>query len=631
MDFFQHQQRARRKTGLLVTYFLVAVVTIIVSVDLALLLIMHWSGFATPPAQQWPMHPLILWASGLTILVIGGGTALKSWQLRRGGVGLATLLGARRIDMSSQQQDEKRLINVVEEMSIAAGIPTPQLFVLDQEDAINAFVAGFRPSETVLCVTRGTLNTLNRDELQGVIAHEFSHIFNADMRLNLRLIAILAGILAVGKIGQFLLQADRSPRSSSSNRKGGGLVVAGLALMIIGYVGLFFGRLIKAAISRQRELLADASAVQFTRNPAGLAGALIQIRNGLGSHLHTRHAEDMSHMCFGETLQLRLNGLLATHPPLDERLAALGNEWVARARVRARQAGEAESAATVSAIPAGAAGFAGTSTAATDDRPSHHVATVNEHHMGYARSLLTLIPEPLYQQLHQPQGAEQMLYALLMSVSNQAPEQLLANCPLPGDRQTLLRQCEQVRDLGSRLRLPLMDLALPTLKGLPKAQRLALLERLQKLVAADQRQTLFEWALLTLARQQLGAQAGRNQHSRFHRYGAVAQDLQVWFSVLTWASGARDDAALALFQRSTHGLLPAGRTLLPLAQCPSSKLDRATERLQALSPLLKAPVLDAAADLVMADNKVQVAEIELLRTLASLLECPLPAGFSRSA
>jgi len=264
MDFFQHQERARRKTGLLVLYFFLAVVAILVCVNLALLLAFAWMDVQLPPGQ-WLTHPMTLGISLFTLLVMVCGCLFKTWKLRRGGKGLAAMLGARPIDPDTRHSDEKKLINVVEEMSIASGIPAPQLYVLDKEEAINAFVAGFRPSETVLVVTHGTLKKLDRDELQGVIAHEFSHIFNADMRLNLRLIAVLAGILALGKIGEFMLRG--SSRRSSSNRKGNSLVLVGLALVVVGYLGLFFGRLIKAAISRQRELLADASAIRSISTP----------------------------------------------------------------------------------------------------------------------------------------------------------------------------------------------------------------------------------------------------------------------------------------------------------------------------------------------------------------------------
>ena len=628
MDFFQHQERARRKTGLLVLYFILAVVAVVLCVNLALLLLFVWTDMEAPPAQQWFSHPITLWISLFTLVVMVCGCLAKTWQLRRGGEGLATMLGARRITPDTRHSDEKRLINVVEEMSIASGIPAPQLYVMDQESAINAFVAGFRPSETVLVVTSGTLKRLSRDELQGVIAHEFSHIFNADMRLNLRLIAVLAGILAIGKIGEFFL---RGSRHSSSSRKGNSLLLVALALVVIGYLGLFFGRLIKAAISRQRELLADASAVQFTRNPAGLAGALIKIRNGDGSHLKSVHAEDMSHMCFGETLRFRFRRLLATHPPLDERLGALGEDWVARARVRARaDAPQPDTTSASPPLPEGAAGFsAETATPAADaPRPSAQVGRVDEANVGYARTLLDALPADINRTLHDPAGAELALYALVISSSDSEPDELLKSLPNHPKKAALTDLSRQLGKLGSRLRLPVIDLALPTLKSLPTPQRRAILANLDALTRADEKTTLFEWALTGLAHQQLGDRAQRNRHTRFHRYGTVAGELQVLFSVLTWGSGARDQAANELFRRSTHGLIPANRTLLPLTHCSSKRLGEAVDKLADLSPLLKGPVLDAMADLAMADGKIQVTEAELLRTVASLMECPLPPLFA---
>ncbi|WP_297770536.1 M48 family metallopeptidase [uncultured Alcanivorax sp.] len=630
MDFFQHQERARRKTGLLVLYFFLAVVAILVCVNLALLLAFAWMDVQLP-LGQWLTHPMTVGISVFTLLVMLCGCLFKSWKLRRGGKGLAAMLGARPIDPDTRHSDEKKLINVVEEMSIASGIPAPQLYVLDKEEAINAFVAGFRPSETVLVVTHGTLKKLDRDELQGVIAHEFSHIFNADMRLNLRLIAVLAGILALGKIGEFMLRG--SSRRSTSNRKGNSLVLVGLALVVVGYLGLFFGRLIKAAISRQRELLADASAVQFTRNPAGLAGALIKIRNGNGSHLDSVHAEDMSHMCFGETLGFRFRNLLATHPPLDERLGALGNDWVARARTRARSGGQSDVAPSAS-VPEGVAAFSGGSEANSSDSagagpaPSRRVGTVSEADVGYARSLLEAIPADLHKKLHNPGQAELALYALIMSSSDSDPQSLLKSAGMSEHLPALQSLSQQLSDLGSRLRLPIIDLALPTLKGQPSAQRREILERLATLTRADQRTTLFEWALVALARQQLDDHARRNRHTRFHRYRAVAGELQLAFSVMTWASGARDEQARALFRQASHGLLPEARTLLPLSQCSSQRLGQALDRLADLSPLLKGPVIDGLADLVLTDGKVQVSEAEMLRAMAALMECPLPPLFA---
>lgn len=629
MDFFQHQERARRKTGLLVLYFILAVVAVVVCVNLALLLSFVWMDVPLAPPSQWFTHPLTLWITLFTLLVMVCGCLFKTWQLRRGGKGLAAMLGARPIDPDTRHTDEKKLINVVEEMSLASGIPTPQLYVLDKEAAINAFVAGFRPSETVLVVTHGTLKKLDRGELQGVIAHEFSHIFNADMRLNLRLIAVLAGILAVGKIGEFMLRG--SSRRSSANRKGNSLVLVALALVVVGYLGLFFGRLIKAAISRQRELLADASAVQFTRNPAGLAGALIKIRNGDGSHLDSVHAEDMSHMCFGETLGFRFRNLLATHPPLDERLGALGSDWVARARSRARTP-PPQPQGTSTPMPEGASAFSGANPAdTTSPPPSHRVGTVSEADVGYARSLLESLPDALKKQLHNPRQAERTLYALILSSSDNDASHLLSNAGLQEEETELLALSQQLSALGTRLRLPIIDLALPTLKGLPAPQRRAILDTLNALVAADQRTTLFEWALVALARQQLDEQARRNRHTRFHRFNAVAGELQLAFSVMTWASGARDDEARTAFRQASHGLLPEARTLLPLSHCSSQRLGQAMDRLADLSPLLKGPVIDALSDLVRSDGKVQVSEAEMLRAMAALMECPLPPLFAGQA
>ena len=630
MDFFQHQERARRKTGLLVLYFILAVAAVVLCVNLALLLAFVWMDVQLVPPSQWFSHPLTLWITLFTLLVMVCGCLFKTWQLRRGGKGLAAMLGARPIDPDTRHGDEKKLINVVEEMSIASGIPAPQLYVLDKEEAINAFVAGFRPSETVLVVTHGTLKKLDRDELQGVIAHEFSHIFNADMRLNLRLIAVLAGILAVGKIGEFMLRG--SSRRSTSNRKGNSLILVALALVVVGYLGLFFGRLIKAAISRQRELLADASAVQFTRNPAGLAGALIKIRNGDGSHLDSVHAEDMSHMCFGETLGFRFRNLLATHPPLDDRLGALGSDWVARARSRARSATQAATPSTAS-VPEGVSAFQGDSGVSVEPTvaepaTSRRVGTVSDADLGYARTLLETLPADLHKKLHNPHQAELALYALILSSSDSDPQRLLQSAGLGEHLSDLLPLRQQLSELGSRLRLPIIDLALPTLKGQPSAQRKAILERLTSLTQADQRTTLFEWALVALARQQLDDHARRNRHTRFNRYRAVAGELQLAFSVMTWASGARDEQARALFRQASHGLLPEARTLLPLSQCNSQRLGQALDRLADLSPLLKGPVIDGLADLVLVDGKVQVSEAEMLRAIAALMECPLPPLFA---
>jgi Zn-dependent protease with chaperone function/uncharacterized tellurite resistance protein B-like protein len=635
MNFFQHQERARRRTWLLGLYFVIAVLAIVVAVSLCLYLAVLWLAGGNYPLREWLQSPGMLWSMIITLLIVLFGSARKAWQLRGGGVALAELLGAREVLPDAANAADRRLRNVTEEMAIASGIPAPRTFVMENELAINALVAGYRPTEAVMIVTRGALDTLSREELQGVIAHEFSHIFNADMRLNMRLMSVLAGILAIGKVGELLLHANTRVRFT--NRRSGRneaagiafLIILGLAMMVIGYIGLFFGRLIKAAISRQRELLADASSVQFTRNASGIANALIKIRNQHGSHLISSHGEDMSHMCFGATVPFHLQHLLATHPPLDHRLKALGGDWLARARVRQRQNG-GSSAGSTAAMPEQAMGFAGgspaqlaTSVAALGIAGS--VGSVAQAHLGYAHSLHQSIPEELKQNLRQPESARWVVLALAIGASRSNAEQLCEGLSLSSlEKQIVQQLASQITALGTRLRLPLTDLAIPALKQLPAEQRDAFIDELDSLVRHDQRLTLFEFVLTRILADHLRPNAARSSPIRFRQYAAVAAQIQLVLSLMVHASGARDQLAQQLFDRASGTLLPAGRTLLPAEKCRIEALDQALADLRDLTPLLKGPLLDSLADVARADGMIQVQEAELLRGIATLMDCPMP-------
>ncbi|GHU10101.1 hypothetical protein FACS1894185_0670 [Betaproteobacteria bacterium] len=299
MDFFGEQTRARRKSRWLIFWFALAVLCIVLAVHfitvIALNLAPLFSGQIDTPIQWrvWETE-FFLW----TFLLVGGAIGLTSLykihQLgKQGGAFIATELGGRYIPRETADADERRLLNVVDEMSIAAGIPAPQVFLLDDEADLNAFAAGATPANSVVAVTRGLLDRLKRDQLQGVIGHEISHLVNGDARLNMRLIGVLHGILF---------------------------------LTLIGYIGVFFGRLIKASVSRQREYLADASAVQFTRNPEGISGALRQLA-GFGSKIRHPNAEEASHLFFGNGTgaSFWLDKLLATHPLIEHCIARIEN------------------------------------------------------------------------------------------------------------------------------------------------------------------------------------------------------------------------------------------------------------------------------------------------------------------
>jgi Zn-dependent protease with chaperone function len=326
MDFFANQAKARKNTHVLVVYFVLAIVSIIASVYIASLVIFY--GYQSQQQADVPPPGLVLWDPTLflyatlgTLGVVVIGSLYKTAALAQGGSAVAESLGGRLVETGTTHLDERKLRDVVEEMAIAAGVPIPKIYVLDEDEGINAFAAGHSPTDAAIAVTHGCMTLLNRDELQGVIGHEFSHILNGDMRLNLRVMGIIFGILCLGVIGRILLYT-RGRGSKGKNP----LMLMGIALIVIGAIGIFFGRLIQAALSRQRESLADASSVQFTRNPAGLSGALQKI-GGVGSRIESPHAGEANHMFFSDGLGKPFFGMFATHPPLEERIRAIDPSW----------------------------------------------------------------------------------------------------------------------------------------------------------------------------------------------------------------------------------------------------------------------------------------------------------------
>ena len=334
MDFFERQEKARRKTKLLVAYFICAVILLVVTVYFAALLLVagvqarsHYrfpqSNDDQPAAALW--NPEVFCGAALGVLaVIFFGSAYKINEFAAGGGAVATLMGGRLVPSNTTEANERKLLNVVEEMSIASGVPMPEVYLMEEEPGINAFAAGHTRGDAAVCVTRGCIELLSRDQLQGVIGHEFSHILNGDMRLNLRLIGLIFGLLCLATIGRVLLYARGGGRGRGNNA----LPLFGLVLIVLGAVGVFFGRLIQAAVSRQREFLADASSVQFTRNPAGLSGALQKIGGySRGSKLESEHAPDLCHMFFGNALNAPLMDAFATHPPLPDRIRAIDPAW----------------------------------------------------------------------------------------------------------------------------------------------------------------------------------------------------------------------------------------------------------------------------------------------------------------
>lgn len=406
MDFFEAQDGARKRTRLLVALFAAAVLAIIVAIYLPV-------HFMAGLGAERLVHPgLFLGVAGVVLTIVACGSTYRTVQLRRGGPAVAELLGGRRVAPDTADPGERRLINVVEEMAIASGTPVPAIYVLDAERGINAFAAGHTLHDAAVAVTRGALDHLSRDELQGVIAHEFSHILNGDMRLNIRIMGLLFGILLLTVIGRELLRFS-SNGGSRRRKKGDGaqLALVGLVLIVVGYIGVFFGRLIQAAISRQREYLADAAAVQFTRNPHGIAGALKKIGGAAaGSSLVAAHALEASHQLFASHARRSRAALLSTHPPLVDRIRRIDPSFDGRfeplpaAAPPERWPGAAHPVRDVAAAPGpiGAASLLSSVGAPTAD------------HVEYAARLMESLPGDLEAAARSPEGAPALLFALLL-------------------------------------------------------------------------------------------------------------------------------------------------------------------------------------------------------------------------
>ncbi len=620
-------------------YFLAAVVCIILAVYLVIAGVMAYQG----GDSLWYPDVFAV-VSAATSIVITAGTMYKTLALWGGGETVARTLGGRQINPNTRDLPERVLLNVVEEMAIASGTPVPPVYVMDNERAINAFAAGTTPQNAVIAVTRGTIETLKRDELQGVIAHEFSHILNGDMRLNIRLIAILNGILLIAIIGYILMRTSTSSRSYfSDNKKGGNpLPLIGLLLYIIGYVGVFFGHLIKSAVSRQREFLADASAVQFTRYPDGIAGALKKI-GGLaeGSRIRSEHAEEASHMYFGNGLRQPFLELLATHPPLVERIRRIEpqfdgkfpptapvvhspDELIDPARL-ARHLGTAENVRH--AALAGAAAFARNPAAAVES-----VGRMDTEHVDYASALVNGLPFEVAGTVRDPLGAVAIVYALLLNrddaeVRRSQLEYLAtkADTRANAETQRIISAIAQVRPES---RLPLVAMTLPALKLLSPRQRKAFGDDVLFLIKADNRVSLFEYAvhrlILTRLVDRLAHRPPRSAQPP--TLARLAPAVGTLLSTLAnW--GSTDEAAARHAFDEGAKLLPgdaAPMDLLPRAKCDLRALDAALDQLAGAAPKNKKPILQACAACIAADGKATVEEAEIMRVISDALDCPMP-------
>jgi Zn-dependent protease with chaperone function len=594
------------------------------------------------PQTLWDLQ-VFLFATLGTLAVIFIGSAYKTNELAAGGSAVATLMGGRLVSQKTTDANERKLLNVIEEMSIASGVPMPQVYVLDSERGINAFAAGHTTGDAAIGVTRGCIELLSRDELQGVIGHEFSHILNGDMKLNLRLIGILFGILCLATVGRILLSAR------SGNNKNNAVPLIGFVLLILGSVGVFFGRLIQAAVSRQREFLADASSVQFTRNPGGLSGALQKIGcYSYGSKLQSEHAPDLCHMFFGNGLGDALFGAMATHPPIPDRIHAIDPTWdgkfpplkpeqieiVKRAALSELKHKHPPMPQILGGILTGGVIAEGATRSPVIQSGSvlPNLGNPTPLHLRYAEALRDALPENVKTAAHEPLAAAAMIFALLLSANETERSSQLDGIGKnfsseAADKTRAL--FPDVAPISTRARLPLVNISLGALRQLTPEQYRQFSRTLQWLVQSDGKVELFEFVLQKIIRHHLAPKftSARPAVVQFYTLKPLVPDCAVILSALADA-GSNDAAAAqsafaigAPYLRAPAGMEPA---LLPREQCAIEYLDAALDRLALAAPIIKKNLLEACARVVGADGVIQEAEAELLRAVADTLDCPMP-------
>jgi len=631
MNFFESQDRVHTNTTRLVVLFVLAVITLIVMTNL---LIMMVFGYLNIEAQTGNSEALLHmdWQTFLAVgvgvsVVILAGSLYKIMVLSSGGKAVAESLDGQLLSQDTQDLRQRRLLNVVEEMAIASGTPVPPVYLLANESGINAFAAGFSPRDAVIGVTQGTIDQLNRDQLQGVIAHEFSHIFNGDMRLNIRLMGVLHGILIIGLLGYYILRFSSGGRYRSNNKNGGGILALGLGLMVIGFAGTFFGGLIKAAVSRQREYLADASAVQFTRNPDGIAGALKRI-GGLaqGSKIENPGAPEVSHAFFAQGISGFMQYLSATHPPLKKRILAIDPNWdgefdtsVMDAPTAEEVTTKANAASRMTAVVTGAAVMS-----AIDQIGQPELETVD-----YARSILADLPEDIKNLSREMFGSRAVIYSLLLDGDQEIRDRQLAHLKQHADPEVhalTRRLMAQVKQLDTRFNLPVLDIAIPALKQLSLDQYKSFRENIIALIKMDGRVSLMEWSFQKILLNHLDGHFFKPKPDipRYSRLEQLRKEIEVILTVMAYAGHRQRSDAENAFLAATRALEIGELALLEQTKIGIIRLDLAIKKLALLKPLTKPRLLKACAACVTHDRQVLPVEVELLRAISDALDCPMP-------
>ncbi len=626
MNFFKAQDQAKSKTRQLTFLFVAALISLLLMANLLVSVMLSFENPQTNFAQTIAQTPPQIWL--FISLGVGGVVAVASLfkylTLRGGGKAVAESLGGILIHQNTRNPQERQLLNVVEEMAIAAGLSVPPVYLI-RENSINAFAAGFSPNDAVIGINQGTLDLLNREELQGVVAHEFSHILNGDMRINLRLMALLHGILFLGIIGGGFLRGSMFSRSKDR----GGVIALGIGLLIIGYGGTFFGNIIKAAVSRQREFLADAAAVQFTRSNKGIANALKKIGgHSVGSTIENTQAEQSSHMFFGAIKPFAAN-LMSTHPPLEKRIQALDPSWSGKFEdtgSQTRQSSNAQSSALAS-------GFSGSTTTSAPEIPasqSELLESIGSANLAQAQVLIHNADAGLLSAARDTFEARGLVYAMLIAVDADVAQKQLeyvdanAEAGVPNHVHRLL---PAVMNADQEQKLTLLEMAVPSLKELSARQYERFTGITNQLIVADQQVDIFEWVLHRILTKELYGHfvAPSRSSGNISSLKRLSPELHLLLSVIA-AAGIADPQAQSSAFDAGWNLLPTNKTktFTTVEYFDYEAFNNALGKLRDLKPQLKASLMNACIHTALADGTLTHDQFALIKGIGATLDCPLP-------
>ncbi len=621
MNFFRAQDEARGRTTKLVAWLIFAILAMALSIYAVAVLVLtyihYFHGFT------W-VHPILfLTTFGLSLAVVLGGAYLRMAEFEGGGLLVALRLGARPVLASTQDLNERKFLNIVQEMALASAMPVPQCLVLDQDSSINAFAAGHTPQDAVITVTRGALEQLTRDELQGVVGHEFSHIAHGDTQLNLRIIGTVAGLTALSQVG-YVLMRIMVASDDEDNRAGWALIVMGLVVFIVGLGGVFIARLIQASVSRQREYLADASSVQFTRNPLGLANALKKVagmtqvaREAKPAELEAQHMFLVSSGGFAEFL-------FSTHPPIEDRIKRIDPSFdgVIRPVIAATPPPPVSSQeATVQQLNA-----AILPAVAAVQTPTSRRVYPSDLDIQAAVGFHGQLPPELLAATTDLVSAMGLVLALVFRQDpGQKAEQLKLAQTIAGGEvvSEALRLEPLLKHLPAGTRLPLLDLALPTLRGLSPLQLQAFRDALSKV--AYQEADGFRLLLLeALMHRYLGIEVTSPTTPSLSLEAAAGLVL----SAVVMTSSESPEDRLAAYKRAV-GVAGFRGMSLALAENPLADLALLEEALVVLAAQKVADrrnFVRACGVAVLYDNQAEPAEVEILRAVSDAIGISLATG-----